>query len=247
MATLPASNSFEGGTAGSAITAASSGGASGTAFDALVGGVTGVPTYDASHPMHGGLSFMCNFTGVAGATQLAWTGLNRATLWGRFYLLFAAWPNVSSRQVQIMDTAVAQGSALIVGSNGKIAFRSAANTQITASLSTTVLNPLVQYRIEWAVTTGAGTGTCEWHLFLGDSPDPIERNLQTGQTFTANNFDAVRYGQANDAAIYQFWIDDPAVDAIGFPGPSTIPYPAIQTWPGAPLAAHWYGTTWNPI
>jgi hypothetical protein len=247
VATLPASNSFAGGTAGVAITAANSGGASGTAFDSLIGGGTGPPTYDATHPMHGTLSLMCNFTGTAGTSQLTWTGLNQAVLWCRFYILFAGFPDIACRHLEIMDSGPAQSCALVINTVGKLGWRGSANTAISSTTSTTILSPLTQYRVECAATPGAGTGTAEWRLFVGDSTTAIETNTQTGLAFTAGNFASVRWGADTGPTTYQFWLDDPAVDAIGYPGPTTIPYPAIQTWPGAPLGAHWYGTTWNPI
>jgi hypothetical protein len=222
VATLPASNSFDG-TAGVAITAANSGWPSGTAFDSLIGGGTGPPTFDATHPMHGSLSMMINYTGTAGTSQLAWTGLNQPTLWGRFYLIFAALPNITSRHLQLMTSGPGQSAALAFTSGGNLQWRAANNTGITGSTSTTVLSPLTQYRIEWSSTMGAGTGTVEWRLFAGDSTTALETNAQTGATLAAVNFDQVRLGSDSNPTTYQFWIDDPQVNATGFPGPSTQP------------------------
>jgi hypothetical protein len=222
VATLPASNSFDG-TAGVAITAANSGWPSGTAFDSLIGGGTGAPTFDGTHPMHGALSMMLNYVGTAGTSQLTWTGLNNAALWGRFYILFAAFPDIACRHLEIMDSGPAQSCALVINTVGKLGWRGSANTAIASTTSTTVLSALTQYRVEWTATPGAGTGTAEWRLFAGDSTTAIETNAQTGLAFTAGNFASVRWGADTGPTTYQFWMDDVQANATGFPGASTQP------------------------
>lgn len=219
MASLPAANSFDGGSAGSAVTAANSGGASGTAFDVAAGTSTAWGTYDTAQSMRGGMSAVWNYTGAANIATFSYTGLNVATLYGRLYLRLGSIPNFTHRLLLWTDTAAAASARMRVETSGKIQFADSSNGQIAATLSTTALTLNTWYRIEWTVTTGLTTGSCQWWLYTGHSVIPIETLSATNQAFTANNFDKIDFGSQSGPTTYQFWLDEVQVNIDGPPGP----------------------------
>lgn len=209
-------NSFEGGTSGTAISAANSGGASGNAFDVVSGTV---PNFSNSNPAHGALGAAFQGTGnVQWTTSITGTNL---TLWGRFYLLMTAIPSVVTHGPTFFSpTSTTTACGFIqVGSSGKLNNSAKGGT---TTISTTTLSINTLYRVEFKHTlVVSGTCTMDSNLYLGDSPTLTEALPQATGTgvSTDTSINGVRWGSTNAVTANIFFIDDIQINAAGFPGP----------------------------
>jgi len=217
-------NNFEGGTDGSAITAAGSGGASGLAFDIISTSGGGTVTWSSTHAAHGTLAGACTTANVASAAQFGYSSAILVTaqpqLWTRFYVYLSALPAAAD---SLMRFGNGGGSTLLtkisIGTTGKVTVGA-----VTSSWSL----PTAQWvRIE-ANLTFPGDSTAAFTLNAWLSPDSGSADYQltgSAQTFGAvAGCNDVRWGQTNSAASnYTAWFDDIDVNSTGWAGPATRP------------------------
>lgn len=207
-------NSAEGGTSGTAYSAANTGGTSGTAFDTVTTGAVG--TFDNAHAMHGSLAYLHSSTTSAsffGEWNTAATIGSLPTMWGRLYLYMTANPAATLNIARWLGPAGAQSGRISIGTTGKIFYT---NNTGSANLQSTVSIGLNAWeRIEWSCTptSGAATGTGELRHYVGDSATLVETaQTITAQAFGAANIQGVRFGIAGaTASVVNFWLDDLAV------------------------------------
>jgi hypothetical protein len=214
-------NSFEGGTSGTTISPANSGGASGNAFDVVSRTGTGVIQFDNTQAAHGSLSMKVQAATSGDIASCNWsTSLGMlGQLWFREYLYFTANPTANCRVFSYIIGATNCGTVSVNSSGQLIMLSSNSVTMFTF----TAAIPLNQwFRIEGTIfnSTTAGQGT----LRLYTSPDsvtPAEAHTSAANFNTAGSGNSAVWGIAFSAAVLgPYWIDDIAVSTCGFLGPA---------------------------
>ena len=241
MATV--TNSFEGGTNGTAITTANSGGASGNAFDNTFLGTGATITYDNTHIAHGNLAFAA----AAGATQaqaiVEWNtslGSGLAQVWFRIYIYLTANPSAAFGPVVIKTGhGGTQCSRVAISTAGVITFNDAANT---AQLTFTNNVPLNQwFRLEGFTVASATVGQLEAKLFSSmDSTSPTETQTSAANLNTGASIGEIQLG-GGGAGLKSLtvWFDDIGATDSGYLGPAVSAGPAVNQYPITP------GETWT--
>lgn len=240
---LPLANSFDGGSAGTAVSTVNSGGASGDAFDAVTPGASETITYDATNPAHGsGLGGAFTTAATVVASYVNWT-TSLGTLStgqriaGRVYFLTPSATHTSSlRFVTIWNGAtVLCGIVQNSGSTGDLGLRGSGDTAV-GTLSGTGLTLNTLWRVEFdfqGIGSGATGGTGTARLFAGDSTTATGGDASaTGVNFGSLAPDQIRFGvgTANATASITYYLDGMQVNSTGLPGPeSTVSIPAGVT------------------
>jgi fibronectin type 3 domain-containing protein len=169
-------NSFEGGTNGTAVTAANSGGASGNALNA-VSCSAGTVTYSTASAAHGSVSALAS--PGTGLCYVQWsksiTPTNEA--YGRAYLNLSANPAGAFVLLKATDASFGRDIQVNLSKTGKLSILDAAGTTQATFTNSVPLNSWV--RLEWHVIAAA-SGTVELRMYAGDSATPIESHLVTG-------------------------------------------------------------------
>jgi hypothetical protein len=236
-------NTFEGGSNGTTISAVNSGGASGSAFNTVTVGSGNTFTFaNDSGKVTQTLGGKWTFGGTAVGSAV-WTGLGSLTAktWFRGTFVASALPTVGN-WFGIFQTNVAAGTrcaAIALRTDGKIQVYDAAGVGSSSSVSSTRLSANTLYRLEFAITPGVGgTGIVEWWLYdsaTAGAANFIEHNTTSGLTLGAN-IDQFQIGvdvtPANVSGI-SGWYDDLAISTVDQLGPrggsSFTPNPAIAT------------------
>jgi len=227
-------NNFEGGTAGSTITAAGSGGASGAAFDIIITSGGGTVTWSNTQAAHGALSGSCVTTGSASAAQFGYSSAVLGTadpqLWTRFYLYLSALPAAADSLMRFGNGA---GSTLLT----KISLGTTGKITVGATTSSWSLPAAQWVRVEANLTfPGDSTAAFTLHAYLTPDGATADYTLtSTGETFGAvAGCNDVRWGMTNSAASnFTAFFDDVDVNSTGYDGPATgtafteLPYAAV--------------------
>lgn len=177
MTTL--TNTFEGGTPGTTVTAANSGGLSGNAFDA-VAAVAGGSTiaFDSTYAAHGSVSLKLATASTSESTYVQWTTSmgTQTTVWFRLYLYLTAYPALNTRLWNATDASTACGSLLVHSSTSPAGVLIFAGPSGSAILTSTNAVPLNQWsRIEGFLTGSASAGQVGFSLYdQKDSLAPTE-------------------------------------------------------------------------
>lgn len=217
-------NSFEGGTPGTAVSAADSGGASGNAFDFVTVGSGATLAFDSTQAAHGLLS--CKVATVAAASSFTqWNTSGQlpsaATLYVRAYFYFTGSPAATIRLVN------ATGAG---GSVGTISLTSAGKLLLTYSSSGTTFVTFTAavplstwFRVEGFFTASASAGQISGSLFTGDSVAATESHTSAANLDTsATNATTLSYASSSSiGSVGPYWMDDVAVSATGPVGPYT--------------------------
>lgn len=228
---LPLSNNAEGGTSGTTVSTANSGGASGDAWGTPVIGTGMTLTFDNAHAAHGTLAYKVALTSTATAiTYLPWPSTQVGTvteIWGRLYIWSANLtpPAASLRLVRFLNAGTAVAGFNVASGTGAIECRSAADALIGTASASSAITASTWMRLEFHYLFNTATGeTARVNVYTGDSA-----TINTSATCSAINQGAacneVRFG-ANTAAFSStsgnaFWLDDINVNATGLPGPAT--------------------------
>jgi hypothetical protein len=242
-------NNGEGGTDGVAVTAANSGGASGTAWD-WVGTTSGAGTirYSATHPAHGAMGYTY-WTGATPAQACSELPVSTRTVWFRGFFWFDANPAVPVRVINIVQAGTICAGVQIAA-DGTVALADQSGTAVAASTAAIPLGQ--QIRLEGWFRGDPQTGQAEVRLFAGDSAVPAE-TVTTGLIATRGTPTNVRFGVTYPVAnVAQFWGDDYAAGSGGWIGPPAAPAaaPAVQAAAAAPgpavTATGSAGPSWDP-
>jgi hypothetical protein len=211
-------NNLEGGTSGTAISSANSGGISGNAFDTITGTA---PNFSNSQPAHGALGMALQGTGAAQWTSAGGSFDNSiTTMWGRCYVLITATPSVVVHGPSLTSPTGATATGFWeITTGAKITTQCKGGTTRT---STTVLSTNTLYRIEWKHVL-VPSGTCTWDttIYTGESASPTETMTQATGTgvSTDTNINAVKWGSTNAVTANTIFFDDFEVNDSHFPGP----------------------------
>lgn len=230
-------NTFEGGTSGAAITAGTSGGASGDAYTFQSGFNTTNPNtavFDNARAAHGTLSLKCTYDGTAAAPAGAYLTWNFATsnrLVVRSYVYMQTLPAESFNLMMVYNNLASgnQTGRLSISSSGKLQSLDATGATITGSVATANF-PINQWvRIEYAVTVGTTTtnGKGEYAYYLGDSATPVATWSNAAINAGTAPIAQVRLGRTTvPTVVSTVWYDDfRAQDDI------------VSGWIGAPATA----------
>jgi hypothetical protein len=224
-------NTAEGGTNGNTVTAGTSGGASGNAFDT----VTGAPLFSSTQAAHGTLAY--GFTTTTAATlSLNWTTSvgSVAVVAGRADL-YASSFSVGSMICRARDGTAAQIFRIITDTTGKISLRvGAANTLVGTGANSMSVN--TWYRIEWVINVAA-SAQVDVRVYPGDSTTLFDSvTSSTANTGTSNAVEVNVGVFTSTASVPQYYLDDIVISDGTFPGPAVV---AVTDTTGTvrPLAA----------
>jgi hypothetical protein len=226
--TLPVSNSFEGGTAGVRIIAASSGGTSGSAFDVI--GQANTNEQYSTTAMHGSLGFESSCGSTAQPAYVQWSlaslGTISAVSYGRAYINISTLTGITGDAIiSFLNSGTVNGGIQLGGvTAGKLNFQNQAFAQ--TNTFTTTLSVNTWYRLEWQVTPGASAaGRLVAHLYVGDATTALETQTSTTGVYGGStSWNAIRFGWgsagANHASQPSLYFDDLNVNSTGLPGPA---------------------------
>ena len=250
MTTL--TNSFEGGTNGTALSTGNTGGGSGNAFDAVntTGSGSGI-AFSTAQAMHGTVSAKLTYaSGVSSNVYASWTTSMgaQAQAWFRFYIYITAHPSVNLRIWQSDISGSTLCSALFLTTSGTLAFNASGSTAFT----TTAAVPLnTWYRLEGYCTGSTSAGQVSLSMYAGDSTSAVETDTSSASQNTGGTQNCYRFGSfaaITETSAFSYYIDDPGLSSTGPLGPSTgiVPGAAALTGSGSfgsPLAGTFGGFT----
>ncbi len=228
-------NSAEGGTNGTTVTAANSGGASGNAADSVTIGATCTLAFDSAHAAHGALAYKVAYGGTAGNVQFTWAAAmgTQSQLWFRLYLYFTANPG-SNTPVWSCHPASGTCGRLFVLTTGKLQFNDSAGSLVIASTNTVPLNQW--FRVEGFLTGSATAGQEEFKLFQNaDDLTPLETQTSAANVNTNSaSITTTQFGDSGTAVanVGPYWMDDLGLSSAGYLGPSVTPAPIAAARPG---------------
>lgn len=208
-------NTAAGAASGTAVTIANSD--DNSAGHALDISTSGTRQYSNAYKRSGATSFKCE--GTSGNTSiLGWDSTVGGSLTVaspaktfRFYFWIVAAPSATCEIVQVRNSG--NGGAVQLRTDRKLNIvDDAAGLQFT---TTTVLTTLTMYRGEYRVEkgTGAGDGTIEFKLFLGESTTPLDTFYTTTANQGTADFVGFRWGKLTGITSTEtFYFDDVAQD-----------------------------------
>lgn len=235
------SNTAEGGTAGTAVTQANSGGASGDAFTEFTS--NGTFEYTAAQVMRGSLAYHVANTGTN--TIFGWSGQSAMKAAVRFYFRMTAAPTAAV-QLFTFRNSVNFNLQVALNTNRTINVSLGAAQGSTTLKTTAALAVDTWYRIEVATEIGTSStaGKVWMSYFLGNSTTPVETGLANLATDMGTTpIVSIRFGKLNTSGNVDFYYDAIAVDNVNstFLGPDT----ALQSASlGADVAAI---EPWSPV
>jgi hypothetical protein len=206
-------NTAEGGTNGTTVTAANSGGLSGVPFDAPVISATCTLTFDNTHPAHGaGLSYKFQLGGTPGECYLPWTTQFTATnvavasfrIKGAY---FTANPGATIYLYRVANAAGANTFGLALDTAGKLLIKDGGGT-IVATMATAIpLSTLFDIEVTAEVTGTTGTIRV-WRTDVADSGRPTDQ--LSGTVTAAVPMGRIRWGHTGTgvATVGPWWYDD---------------------------------------
>ncbi|TYB71234.1 hypothetical protein FXF51_02005 [Nonomuraea sp. PA05] len=241
-------NSFNGGTAGTSVTVANSGGTSGDAFQVT----NGSPTYVAATGTRAPLAASLNDPDTVQWRNIVTAGRE---LWIRTYVMFASLPSAEDWWFELNQQATSTAVArLTVGPTGTIAIRRDINNPILCSIPAAVTAGQWA-RIEARVLVGTTTTNGQVNLWVYQTPEAATTTLQAsatgvnvgttlideaavvylpGYTLTADDFavsDQGKLGAAfpsNPAIVVQAAATTEQAQAVGRLKQRTLGHPASQ-------------------
>jgi hypothetical protein len=230
MPALPLANTFESGQPDTTvITTGNSGGAAGTAFNA----VTGSPTFSTAQVKNGERSMRFDTTGTYAQTHCDWTALGSITtsVWIRFYLYLTANPVTTvPRMICIRTSGAANSVFLAMTTGGLLQVLNAAQAGAATGSVAVALNQWVRIEARFLSSTTVGEG--EWWLY--NNPDagidsPSDHNSATSMVNGANS-DGIQWGPTTVTGPANFVgeIDDVAISSAGRIG--TGAPPPVPSW-----------------
>lgn len=227
MPSPPLLNTFEGGTDGTTITQANSGGASGDAWSVapIIG--TGVSlTFSSLQAAHGALAMRIAQPATPASTRVEWDALGALTgnVFFRTYLHLPTLGQIVFGGVRT-NAASALSAEIFLDATGHVTVHQASGATIATLTGATAVTAGTWVRIEWRILSSATVGEFEWRLYASaDSTSITETKSATGLALGANTSE-VRWGQVtNTTANLVSYHDDLAVSTVDWLGPSTSLY-----------------------
>lgn len=247
-------NTFEGGAAGTNITTANSGGASGDAFSFIIvqGANAGTGSanaqYVSTHPAKNG-SLSLQFTLGASSSYVGWTesaSANRFVV--EFPIYFPALPSAAVVLATIRHASGTMTEARLATTGRVQAY--AQTSSVTGALSN-VLSPNTLYWGQLAVTketaTGAGNGLVELRILNADRSVNFTSTATATLSTTPNNAAQYRIGGATSASGWTtLFVDDAQAGALASGWPDELVFddpPTIDVTEGSYYVADFTGST----
>lgn len=197
----------EGGTNGTGLTTANTGGGSGAAFGSTTGGMSiganNTMVFSNAQAMNGTYSVLVD-RASGSTTAYAQRTLASATARhvARIYVRFAAFPAGNTGVMRFQNSSATNAASLFVDSAGKFVLQNAAGTAVFTA--TTALSINTWYRVEVAVAPGTttSTGAAEMAYYAGHSTTAIQTMtpITTGNFGTVANINYVRVGRYDTSA-----------------------------------------------
>lgn len=214
-------NSLEGGTNGTGITAGNSGGASGNAFDAVTGG--GSITYSNVTAAHGVLS--AEVANASNQAYAAWraslTATSIATVWFRVYCYLTANPPSLWTVMRPESGSAARAAEFGVTASGNIQALNQSGASVHTGSATVPLS--TWFRIEGFCTGSATVGQVSWNLYnVKDSTSPTETYTSAATVNTLGTITGIGYGTVRNIT-QTAWIDDLGASDTTYLGP-VVPF-----------------------
>lgn len=215
-----ASNTFETGTNGVAVSSANSGGSADTAFDSVSIGTGATLAYDNARAVAGVLSCQVA-TGVSTSLSFAeWAAATlgtQDTVFLRGYFFFTANPAAAHRIMAAFGSATTRAS-IQVSASGKLRSHLPAGGIIQTMTASIPLNQW--FRVEARITGSAANGQIEVALFsTAASSIPTEVITSSATQNLGGQIDSARWGLSTALAnVAPFWIDNVAVGIGGYVG-----------------------------
>lgn len=247
-------NNFNGGSNGTTISTANSGGTSGDAFQT----VTSAPAYTTTNATGTHAPLVAQLVNV---DELYWTGLTFTgrTLWARAYIYLTAYPTAPAGSILTIGTSGSTGGGRLRINNTGTLFVANPSFSTLTGMTTSAPVPLNQWvRVELMVTVGTTTsnGVAELRVYhSADSSTPT-------QTLSGSNFNLgtvlptqVLFTGPAASAMY---LDDIATTDVNWLGPNqlnvsfapervestwSLPAPSIST--GSTVALSTVSSTWS--
>jgi RHS repeat-associated protein len=223
-------NSAEGGTNGTTVTVANSGGASGDPFNVVTRGTGAALTFATAAAEHGSLGYSLTATSGTG-THLDWTGYNATSAAVRFY--YNPGSTLPSTTVRLLDVRNSTGTAarVLVSSSNQLIVQNAAGT--TLKTFPTTLSTNTWYRIELGVSISATAATVNAAYYSGDSTTPADPaySTSTANTGTAN-ITTISIGDTSSAT----WAGTAYFDDLAAQPGTTSYIGSVPTVPAAPTS-----------
>lgn len=220
-------NTFDGGTNGTTITPAISGGTSGPAFDAVVSntGSTGVLSYDSTHVLGGHpLALKAATGGTSTSVYVSWSASLTASgllqVFFRQYLYFTANPSGSNVRVfNALTTGAAQCGGINITTAGVVSCVIASGGAATSTVTTIPLNQF--FRIEGYLIGDPSVGQLQVKLFTtADASIPAETKTSTATQNTTGTVGICRFGICTAlTGAGPFWMASPGASDTGYLGP----------------------------
>lgn len=234
MPAPPLQNNLEGGTSGSQVLTTDTG--SGDPFTASQTVAGGVPTYDSTFA-RGKLSCRVREPGAGmGPISVALGGFGSLTV----DVFFRAYQYVSAWTAGLF-LVMGQGYTAALANCAAIGFNPADGRLVifdgsgAATIAGAVALPASRWlRLEWRIKPSATVGEIEYRAYDGDSVVPLDSTLTTGLVLGAN-IDRMDFGNLGSSeANYTNWLDDFAVSAVDWIGPSGLAS-FIASWGRRPV------------
>ena len=230
-------NSFEGLTLGATISAANSGGASGTAFDAVNIGSGGALTA-ASGAAHGALCASLEDTSAA-TTDLVWTSAGpfgaQTSIYYRMYIQISANPGNSSLRLFNVTTGGGSITTFFLNTSGKVEVTYSSSGTLFV-ISTAAVPIGSWFRIEGFVIVSTSVGQVGFSLFTSGMdnvpPDETHTSAATLNIGTLSGTTSYNFGDSSSIVMTSaILFDDIGLSSTGPLGPvgaSAIPVPIVS-------------------
>lgn len=214
-------NSFEGQSSGTTVTAANSGGTSGSAFDVVTGPPTsGTLAYDNTHAAHGVNACKVAIAATSGQNLCRWSTSmgTQGQVWYRLYVYFTANPAATFRLAGFATSGGTTCSLLLLTNLGQLQMTNAGGT---TQFTTAAINTGSWSRIEGFVIGSATVGQVECKVFNSpNSTTPTDTKTSGAALNTTGSMGLYSYGVVvSTTNITAFWMDDLGLSSTGYIGP----------------------------
>jgi hypothetical protein len=213
-------NTAEGGTNGTAVTTANSGGTSGDAWT----DVKNTWTFSNAQAASGTLSYQCSQVAGTGASVMwDFSSAPLTTHYGRLYLYMTAFATQSHPIFKGLTAGFTSDSWRVdLTASGQVRIRDGAGTALATSTQTITTG--AWWRFEWKVVCSSGTGTTDGQITVNVySGNSTTVSFSVSSTSANTETTSMSYFQAGPAlsspTVPTMYYDELVIDNASFPGP----------------------------
>jgi hypothetical protein len=231
------SNTLDGGTNGTTVTSANSGGASGDAFQLTSVPAGGTLAYDNTLAFSSPNSIKMATGGTVGSAYVGWTTALPQTETQMYFgamMYFTALPTTNINVVRAVNTGIASSVAafeIVITTAGNYRVLGANGATIMTSSDVIPLN--TWFRVEGFLDTNTRAYEVRYWASAGSTGAPTNSSSGTSSIIGSTGWyiNDVRYGFARTSAINigPFWMDNLGASRSGWIGPGVVPVAASDT------------------